>query len=46
MGPLLLIGILLVAVLVWLTGEVRSMHADLQPIIDSPLVQGLAAAGT
>lgn len=38
-------AIVLAAAIVWLALEIRAMHDDLQPLIDSPIVTALAAAG-
>lgn len=43
----LIVGIGLVAVLIWLAMEIRSLHVDLLPVIrivESPGAQGIAAA--
>lgn len=41
---LALIGtIILAGVLVWLIVEIRSLHADLQPLIDSPIAHALSS---
>jgi len=37
--------VLLIAALVWVAAEVRSLHVAMQPLIDAPIVQGLSRAG-
>lgn len=42
----IVVGLLMVAALVWLIVEVRTTRDQLQPLISAPIVQTLSRVGT